>query len=798
MLPVMKVESSKEFLSNYFADFGSGVTLTESEINIQESFSALRNISEISTPSPKSFDFVTMGKKSRKPEAGDMADDTSSVDADSLRDEFESNTEWSLRRKFLHSNIDSLSLDRLICLSRCFVNVAVYGCSYPPQVMKEINERSHGILEEVESERKSDAKQNYSMSFVKASGDAAEHHSQSIPGFRSASGKDSESSKVRNKRGCWGIQFVKSSEILNPENQHQESKNVENDTVEKCSALHGFNRSEVSKNCDLPLSESLLEEKCILTGREPGLSKSETDSDVMKNKTYDQISTSPAHKNVANETNYSSVHIFKTNPSGRVPPAHPLLTVDEYFKSWKSEKNSILVKFRKLAYEVVTLKTQRPNAIDQIHSAAHRVPIRVEFNTEPYHSKVKNQDIFLCHVFMDGTNIATGHGFKLKDAKLHAYETSLQKIFMPYLRVINLGSESRQLEASKTPFSSAPPDISRVSLHKTSAQYPPSTSKLQARSQHVSSLNTKYTNLESINMKRRYKEFKSIHDFVIIEPMVLIPDCTPAHTLRRSADFNKMLIEYDSVFCNDHFRCILKIENHVLADVKGKSKAEAANIAAAQGLNSLRRICWVIKTKKLVDSDVTISKEEMLTELNDHSDAIYKDDDNIGHKMLKKMGWSGGGVGKDGSGIAEPVSLKSVLNRQGLGLSAARGISDEFRKRVREVIQNYASSGDQEDLMFSNEFRQDERQIIHDECRKLNLRSKSRGKGQNRHLCVHRKRSAQQLFEHIMSYGGETAKYKLVPPGSEVLAQEMNFLDGSFGYSHGVSNDYCPSGSVNW
>ncbi|KAK0065527.1 hypothetical protein Bpfe_004960 [Biomphalaria pfeifferi] len=94
-------------------------------------------------------------------------DELQSVDVDALRDEFESSSEWRIRRKFVQSNCNSLSLDRLICLSRCFVNVAVYGCSYPPDVMRELNERSGGILEEAAKEQKSDAQQNFSMSFVK-------------------------------------------------------------------------------------------------------------------------------------------------------------------------------------------------------------------------------------------------------------------------------------------------------------------------------------------------------------------------------------------------------------------------------------------------------------------------------------------------------------------------------------------------------------------------------------------------------------------------------------------------------
>ena len=142
-------------------------------------------------------------------------------------------------------------------------------------------------------------------------------------------------------------------------------------------------------------------------------------------------------------------------------------------------------------------------------------------------------------------------------------------------------------------------------------------------------------------------------------------------------------------------------------------------------------------------------------------------DSNIGSKLLKKMGWEGGGVGKSGQGIAEPVNLESVIHREGLGLRDST--SKEFQETIEKLLHDYAVSNEEKDLVFSPTFNKDERIVIHNEAHKLRLKSKlknaTKGRNLTRYLVVSRKREGNQLFQRLWDEGGETCTHILIEAG---------------------------------
>ena len=48
------------------------------------------------------------------------------------------------------------------------------------------------------------------------------------------------------------------------------------------------------------------------------------------------------------------------------------------------------------------------------------------------------------------------------------------------------------------------------------------------------------------------------------------------------------------------------------------------------------------------------------------------------------MGWSGGGLGKGGQGISEPITAAGVTNRQGFGSAS---VDQDFKFKMKKLVQ---------------------------------------------------------------------------------------------------------------
>lgn len=138
--------------------------------------------------------------------------------------------------------------------------------------------------------------------------------------------------------------------------------------------------------------------------------------------------------------------------------------------------------------------------------------------------------------------------------------------------------------------------------------------------------------------------------------------------------------------------------------------------------------------------------------------------DNIGYKLLAKMGWSGGAVGKnnDGNAPLSPPSLIGYDNHVGLGFVRQISVA-----AVRHTIAEFIRSGNPDDLVFSAELTGEEREMIFAEAGKNHLRSRCyyRGPtGEDAYVTVSIKRSPMEILHYLLENGGESNKYRLLEP----------------------------------
>lgn len=251
---------------------------------------------------------------------------------------------------------------------------------------------------------------------------------------------------------------------------------------------------------------------------------------------------------------------------------------------------------------------------------------------------------------------------------------------------------------------------------------------------------------------------KDLKDLVVYEN-----SDNPVCTLNDTAQFNKMTVEY--VFermTGMRWKCKVLLENEFIAEAVGVKKS-VKHEAAEEAVKILKKTqpTVVNNLKKGTIEDV-ISRNEIRGRSAEDALKQKIKEDNIGNQILRKMGWTGGGLGKDGEGIREPISVKEQFKREGLGLDVER-VNKIAKRDIEQIIRNYAHSESHVDLTFSTELTNDERKQIHQIAQKYGLKSKSHGQGRDRYLVVSRKRRKEDLLDQLKQEG-HVGHYELIMP----------------------------------
>jgi len=242
------------------------------------------------------------------------------------------------------------------------------------------------------------------------------------------------------------------------------------------------------------------------------------------------------------------------------------------------------------------------------------------------------------------------------------------------------------------------------------------------------------------------------------------PDLSdPLNTLSNSASFCGQQVHWDVSFCpaSQQQLCVVKLNNVEVCRARDPVKQKVKSSAARLAVEILRQQCYTIHVKERVVSDGKTQdlQDVSLNKVGAQASAVGAG--NMGHKLLSMMGWGGGGLGKQGDGIQEPITATSLFGREGLGSKASDG---NLKQRVRKLMTDWVSSGSPYDLVFTSGFTNQQRKDMHEVARRLGLKSKSYGKGEDRYLTISKKFDCVSLLRELLRSGGETLKYSLIPP----------------------------------
>lgn len=240
------------------------------------------------------------------------------------------------------------------------------------------------------------------------------------------------------------------------------------------------------------------------------------------------------------------------------------------------------------------------------------------------------------------------------------------------------------------------------------------------------------------------KMLAKLRDFVVLEHEI----SSPLSNVYSSAMFNKenLKVKFAQNKPNE-VHCVLSIRNVVIGEGQGSNKKTAKSSAGENAFSLLKAAFPVITKstlggKEFKDDCIHLEKIGGMTVAAPVAEEGIPAS-NVGHKLLQKLGWRGGGLGKDEHGRTEPVEAKQRATRAGLGIDLTDYQDEQGRLMASKIDHNVVRSllrevaqGEREYLVFSSSLCKAQRKRIHGMCNGMGLISQSYGKGNDRYMTI--------------------------------------------------------------
>ena len=294
-------------------------------------------------------------------------------------------------------------------------------------------------------------------------------------------------------------------------------------------------------------------------------------------------------------------------------------------------------------------------------------------------------------------------------------------------------------------------------------------------------------NLKCFNLNTLAKLWYSsdpLHRFILIYRSYITPkdeNMNALGLLIYSAQICRVPLQWHYDPATSTTRALL--HNQEVESVSGVNKKIGKAEVAANLLKKLsNKCCLIVMKKRHSEHSINIDNQQLglaenAQEEMEKSLSTAISDDNIGNKMLKMMGWKGGGLGKEGTGRAEPIEPGRLSGKQGIGYKGKATATDkvcntEFKTKIHVLIKSFLRDVERgiamsDELVFSPEFSKEQRACIHSIAGRYKLKSASTGKGDKRYLVLSLKHHfSHKLISMLEKEGSENDNFKFYMPGT--------------------------------
>ncbi|XP_055384542.1 NF-kappa-B-repressing factor isoform X2 [Condylostylus longicornis] len=195
--------------------------------------------------------------------------------------------------------------------------------------------------------------------------------------------------------------------------------------------------------------------------------------------------------------------------------------------------------------------------------------------------------------------------------------------------------------------------------------------------------------------------------------------------------------------------CEITLNGKPVSEGKGPSGKIARKLAFDEAMKVLQKECYSIKVKPNPEKiNISRTNETITAKVEITSEFSKLDSNNIGYKMMQKLGWTGGALGVRTKGREEPIDCLTIKNnRKGLGNETDEINANYFRK----LLKSYTASDDIRELHFDSCFTKEDRAKLHQIATSKNLKSTSYGKGIERYLVVSKRTiSPENIIKEVL------------------------------------------------